>query len=93
MCQVSELKVHKKCHTPDEKITLYISIGDKTIGVCDKCWAKIADKDWEVGNGPKLTIEEILSDKSRGLEGAVETEYKLKDKKLGEQTKEEEEFE
>ena len=91
MCQVKELRVHKACHTPEDPCILYIQADGKTIGVCAKCWEKIADNDWEVGNGPKPTMEDILSDKSRFGENPVETEYKLRGKKLEEQ-KDEEDF-
>ena len=30
------------------------------IEVCGPCWSKIGDKDWEVGDDPRPTIEEIF---------------------------------
>lgn len=92
MCQVNEMKLHVRCKTPEDPCIVYITWGKKgTIGVCEKCWIRIADKDWETGDSPKPTMEEILSDKSRFGENPVETEYKLRGKKVEEQTENEEE--
>lgn len=91
MCQVSEMKLHTRCSTPEDPCIIYIRKGDKTVGICEKCWGRIADKEWEVGDGLKLTMEDIFSDKSRYGENPVETEYKLRGKKLEEQ-KDEEDF-
>lgn len=89
MCDVKKLKLHKKCSTPLEPSILFITKDGEQIGVCEKCWKRIADGDWEVGDAPKLTMEDILSDKSRYGENPVETEYKLRGKKLEEQKAEE----
>lgn len=91
MCDVAKLKVHKRCKTPNEVCIIFIQLPKEQIGICDTCWKKIADKDWEVGDGPKPTMEEILSDKSRGIEGATLTEYKYRGVKESETTEDEEE--
>jgi hypothetical protein len=93
LCQVNELKLHVRCKSPEDPCIIFVQKIEKQVGVCDKCWKRIADKDWEVGNSPTLTMEEILSDKSRGLEGAVLTEYKYRGVKESEPKSEEEEIE
>jgi len=92
MCQIDKMKIRRRCKTPEEPYVLYIVWKGETLGICKQCWERFPD-DLEWGESPKSTIEEILSDKSRGLEGAIETEYRFKEKKLGEQTKEDEDFE
>jgi hypothetical protein len=90
MCGVSKLKVHKRCKTPTDPIAVIIRKDDENIEICKSCWQKISDKDWEVGDKPKPTMEEIISDKSRGIEGAIETEYS-RWKKRDEETDEKDE--
>jgi hypothetical protein len=86
------MKLHVRCKTLEDPAIVYITWKKKgQIGVCAKCWERIADKDWETGDSPKSTMEEILSDKARFGENPVETEYKLRGKKLEEQ-KDEEDF-
>jgi hypothetical protein len=92
MCDVKKLKLHKNCSTPLEPSIVYIEKDKETIGVCEKCWAKIADKDWEIGNSPKPTMEDIFSDKSRLGDNPVETEYKERGVKNDEPSEEEEDF-
>lgn len=93
MCQVSELKLHVRCKTPEDPCIIFIQKEHKTIGVCDNCWKRIADKNWEVGDCPTPTMEEVLSDKSRFGENPVETEYKYRGVKESEKPSEEEEIE
>lgn len=90
MCQIKALKLHKKCSTPLEPSIVYIEKDKETIGICGPCWAKIADKDWEIGNSPKLTMEDIFSDKSRFGDNPVLTEYKERGVKENEPSEEEE---
>lgn len=91
MCQVDEMKLHVRCKTPEDPAIVYITWKKKgVVGVCAKCWERIADKDWETGDSPKPTMEEILSDKSRFGENPVLTEYKYRGVKENEPSKEEE---
>lgn len=90
MCQVKILKLHKKCATPLEPSIVYIEKNKEKIGICEKCWIKIAEKDWEVGNSLKLTMEDILSDKSRLGDNPILTEYIIKGKKDDEPNEEKE---
>jgi hypothetical protein len=95
LCQVDEMKLHVRCKTPEDPAIVYITWKKKgQLGVCAKCWERIADKDWETGDSPKPTMEDILSDKARLGENPVETEYKLKGKKVdpNETENEEEDF-
>jgi hypothetical protein len=93
MCRVNELKLHIRCKTPEDPCIIYIQVKDKeAIGVCEKCWSRIASKDWEIGDGPKLTMEDILSEKSRVGDNPVLTEYKERGVKEYEPNKEEEDF-
>lgn len=78
MCQVKALKLHKKCSTPLEPFILYIVKDKETLGICLKCWNRISDGGWEIGDLPKPTMEEIFSDKMRFGENPIETDYKLK---------------
>lgn len=91
MCQISELKVRVSCHTPDDPVSVYVQKKKNLIGICAKCWEKIGDKDWEVGNFPRPIMKELLSDKVRFGDNPVETEfkYKSKEEKLNEEDKEE----
>lgn len=76
MCQVKALKLHKTCSTPLEPSIIYVEKNGENIGVCEKCWTKIADKDWELGNSPKLTMEQVLSDETRFGKNPTLTVYK-----------------
>jgi len=91
MCDIKKLKLHKKCSTPLEPSILFIVKDGEQIGVCEKCWKRIADGDWEIGDGPKPTMEEIFSEKAKFGENPVETELRPRGKKLEEQ-KDEEDF-
>jgi hypothetical protein len=91
MCQINKMKLHKRCKTPEEPAIVYIVWNGETVGVCAKCWEKISDKDWETGDSPKPTMEEILSDKARFGENPVETELRPRGKKLEKKPEEENE--
>ena len=93
MCDVKKLHIHKKCSTPMEPSIVFLQIENESIGLCDRCWSKVANSDLEWGNSPKLTIEEILSDKARFGENPVETEYKWRGVVKEAETKEDEELE
>lgn len=86
------MKLHVRCKTPEEPCIVFIvwKKGEQ-IGVCDKCWSKIADKDWETGKGPKPTMEEVLSDKNRFGDNPIETEYKFRGATKDAETDEKEE--
>jgi hypothetical protein len=85
------MKLHVRCKTSDEPSVVFIMWKGEQIGVCARCWTRIAEKDWETGNSPKLTMEELLSDKARFGENPVETEYKLRGMKNAKGTESEEE--
>jgi hypothetical protein len=95
MCDVDLMKLRVKCQTPDEPVSVYVVWKRKEqMGVCKPCWERIADKNWECGKDPRPTVESLLSDKARGLEGATLTEYKHKNKKAEEndEQKEDEDY-
>lgn len=82
MCQVKELKIGKKCCTPTDPIAIYIAQKDGgQIGLCAKCWAKIANTDFEVGDDPKPEDFQLWLSEGRGEEGTTLTEFKYHDKK------------
>lgn len=84
MCQVDLMHVHYRCKTLDEPPAIYIMWKNKgQIGICAKCWEKIADKDWECGTDLPPTLESLFSDEAKGLVGAVLTEYVPKGSKKG----------
>lgn len=88
------MKIHRICRTPDDPISILIIWKNEEIGLCNKCWEKVAPSDIEWGDDPTPTIESILSDEAKGLIGAVETEYVQKGSKKGdveEETKDEDE--
>jgi hypothetical protein len=93
MCDVQKLKIHKRCKTPDEVCVIFVQLPKEKVGICRVCWDKIAEKDWEVGDSPKLTMEDILSDKVRLGDNPVETEYKYRGVKEDEEPNKEEEIE
>jgi hypothetical protein len=70
MCEVSQMHIRYTCKTPLEPIVLYIQLRKKVIGICEKCWKKIGDKDWEIGRDPRPTFEQLIG----SYEGKV-TEY------------------
>ena len=91
MCQIDKMHIHRRCKTPDEPSIVYIVWKNEQLGICKLCWEKFpVDLEW--GDSPKPTMEDIFSDKSRLGDNPVETEYKLKGKKLEEQPTEEEDF-
>jgi hypothetical protein len=88
MCDVAKMKLQKKCGTPLEPIIVFIQLRDKdeTIGLCRKCWGKVADMDWwEVVDTVEITelpleykkeeIEEILKEEIPEEKKAEEDEY------------------
>jgi hypothetical protein len=91
MCQVKKLKLHVRCNSPDDPTCVIIQKGDEQIGVCEKCWKRIAEKDWEIGSAPRPILSELLSDNARFGENPIETEYKFRGKKDEESPTEEEE--
>ena len=101
MCQVELMKLHIQCTTPEEPTHVFVTLKKKEhkqivsvqVGICKTCWGKIADKKWECGSDQRPNIKELTSDKSRGLEGAVLTEYKPKESKKNERDEIEEEEE
>lgn len=82
MCDIKKLKIRKKCSTPMEPSIVFLQLNGDVIGLCQKCWNKVADSDLEWGDSPKVTMEEVLSEKSRGIEGATLTEYKYRGKEI-----------
>lgn len=96
MCSVDEMKLRVRCQTPEEPISVYVMWKKKgQLGVCKPCWERIADKNWECGKDSKPNMELLLSDKSRGLEGATLTEYKrksIKEEQKDEQEDEDEDY-
>lgn len=82
------MHIHRRCKTSEEPCIVYIVWKGETLGVCDKCWSRFpADLEW--GDMSKPTMEEILFGKARFGENPIETEYKLRGKKLEEQKAEE----
>jgi hypothetical protein len=78
MCQVELMKLRVKCSTPNEVDYMFVMWKKKgQIGICKTCWEKIGNKNWECGDRPRPTFESLFT--GRGLEGAVLTEYKVKD--------------
>jgi len=76
MCDIKLLRIKKKCATPLEPEILTIEFGNDQVGLCSKCWNKICDTNFEWGKTPRPTMEQILSEETRGLVGAIKTEYK-----------------
>lgn len=85
------MRIHRRCKTPDEPSIVYIVWKNEQLGICKSCWEKFpADLEW--GDSPKLTMEDILSEKSRVGDNPVLTEYKERGVKEYEPNKEEEDF-
>ena len=79
MCKVEEMKLRVTCKTPNEPDYMFVMWKKKgQIGICKACWEKIGNKDWECGSDPRPTFASLFV--GRGLEGAVLTEYKPKNK-------------
>ena len=76
MCDIKLLRIKKKCATPLEPEILTIEFGNDQVGLCSKCWNKICDTNFEWGKTPRPTMGQILSEETRGLVGAIKTEYK-----------------
>jgi hypothetical protein len=76
--------------TPDEPNAVYLVWNGETIGLCRRCWDRIADTDVEWGDNPKPENFAQLLESARGLEGAVETEYKPFEKFKSEEPEQEE---
>lgn len=75
MCQVSELKIHRKCTNPTDPIAVLIMKDEKQIGLCSKCWTKVAESDYEWGDEPRIKNFKKWLEEGRGLKGVVETIY------------------
>jgi hypothetical protein len=82
------MHLKKKCSTPLEPIVVFIQLRerDEAVGICKKCWNKIADMDWwetveeiEISLFPleykKEEISRILEEEIAEEEKAVEDEY------------------
>jgi hypothetical protein len=95
------MNLRVQCATPEEPIHVFVVLKKREhkqivsvqVGICQTCWEKIGDKKWECGDSLRISIKELTSDKARGLEGAVLTEYKPKEnKKLADQEEDDEEY-
>jgi hypothetical protein len=94
MCDISELKLRVTCETPDSPIKLYIQLKKKgLIAICNDCWERIGNKNWECGKDPRPTLESLFSDRARFGENPIPTEYKAKEIKKDEEYNEENEEE
>jgi len=77
-----------RCKTPELVMAVFIQWKPNLqVGLCQKCWERFCDnkKDFEWGDELKIKPEEFLDwlQKSRGLEGAVPTEYNPAKKGVG----------
>lgn len=93
MCDIAKLKIHRKCTSPaEEPAIVYIVTDAGNVGLCEKCWGKVADSDLEWGPDPRPTVEEIFGRRAKEEAEATPTEYKPKSDKKTDQEKEEEEY-
>jgi len=78
MCQIELMRIHRRCKNLTDQIAIYIIWKGQQLGLCNNCWNWISDnkRDIEWGDDPKPTLADLLSDKARGLERAIPTEYK-----------------
>jgi len=91
MCQISKMKIHRRCKTPEESISVVIQWKDEQVELCRKCWERIPN-DLEWGMDPKPILEEIFGRRAKEEAEATVTEYKIKGEKITEPEKEEEDF-
>jgi len=75
MCDISSLKIHRRCATPTDPIAVFIMLDEKQVGLCDKCWGKVAVSDFEWGLDPKIENFQEWLERERGLEGGILTDY------------------
>jgi len=81
MCDISSMKIHRRCKTLLEPILLYVQWKpDLMVGICKSCWERIPpDLTW--GDDKIPTMEEIFGRRIKEEQEATVTEYRLKDKK------------
>jgi hypothetical protein len=91
MCQVSKLKIKKKCRTPNDPIVISIVKDGEQLDICKSCWERIGSKEWEVGDS-KVVIEKILGRRVKEEAEATPTEYDPFKKFKKEEITEEEEY-
>jgi len=83
MCDIKEFKLHRKCTNPLDPIAVFITWKNgKQLGLCEKCWSKIADSDLEWGEEeiPKDFMMDL--EKGRGLEKIEKEEEILEEEKI-----------
>lgn len=91
MCNISKLRIHRRCKTPEESISVVIQWKDEQVELCRKCWERIpTDLEW--GTDPKPVLEEIFGRRAKEEAEATVTVYKIKGEKITEPEKEEEDF-
>ena len=81
MCDITKLKLHRRCKTPIEGVAVLVRKDGIDVPICYSCWKRIGNGDWEIGIYPKLTIEEIFGRRIKEEQEATFTEYHLKDSK------------
>lgn len=76
MCQISEMKIYKRCKTPEDGIAVFVVKDGKQLGLCGSCWKKVGEGDYEWGPDSKPIVEEIFSRRAKEEAAATPTEYK-----------------
>ena len=90
MCQISKMKIRKRCKTPEESVSVIIMWKGEAVEICKSCWERIPpDLTW--GDDKIPTVEEIFGRRVKEEQEATVTEYRLKDKKSAVQNVSEEE--
>jgi hypothetical protein len=81
MCQIDQLKVRmKKCDKQEQAVGIQWKDGH-IYWLCNNCWEKLSDKDWEIGDS-KVMVEEIFGRREKEEAEAVLTEYKYRGKEV-----------
>jgi hypothetical protein len=91
MCQIAKMKIHRRCKTPEESISVVIQWKDEQVVLCKSCWERIPN-DLEWGTDPKPILEEIFGRRAKEEAKATPTEYKLKGEKVEQEKQEDDEF-
>jgi hypothetical protein len=93
MCDIALMKLHTRCKTPSEPISIYVKLRRKgLIGICSNCWSKIGNRDWEIGPTTHEQVEAMLHRRVEEETNAIPTEYRMKSTVMESSTKEEDDY-
>lgn len=74
MCDIEKLRLHfRKCSKQEKFVGIVLN--GETIWLCEKCWHKVCDSDFEWGKDKMRTFKQMMARRRKEIREATPTEY------------------